>query len=291
MKTSIGKLALLALTAIATFGLVLSADTLEMRDGRVIRGKYMGGTQNNIRFEANGRTDLYPVTDVATLTIDARSHAAAGAPAADPAPRPDKPAGFSQRRPSAITVPPGTSTDPLPTTSLTVPAGTQITVRMIDGVDSDTARVGDRFHASLIEDLYADGALIAPKDTDVYGRLTQANQAGRIQGQSELRLELTDIMINNRLQPIQTGDYQVSGKSRGRDTAKKTAGGAALGAIIGAVAGGGKGAAIGAGVGGAAGAGTQVFTHGQKVKVPPETTLDFTLQQPFVARITAPAGE
>ncbi len=132
-----------------------------------------------------------------------------------------------------------------------------------------------------------DGTLVAPKDTDVYGRLTEAKEAGRIQGQSQLRLELTDIMLNNQLQRLQTGDYEVSGKSRGTDTVKKTAGGAAIGAVIGAIAGGGKGAAIGAGVGGGVGAGSQVFTRGQRVKVPPETVLDFTLQEPFLARAQA----
>jgi hypothetical protein len=47
------------------------------------------------------------------------------------------------------------------------------------------------------------------------------------------------------------------------------------------VAGGGKGAAIGAAVGGGAGTGVQVFTKGQQVKIPSETRLDFTLEQPF----------
>jgi hypothetical protein len=265
---------------------LVAADTLEMRDGRVIHGKYMGGTQNNIRFEVNGKTDLYPVADVATLTIDRADHPAAGAAAPQAAPPAEKSPGL-QRRPSALTVPPGTES--APRGSVTVPAGTRLVVRMIDGVDSDTAHVGDRFHASLVEDLVVDSTLVAPKDTDVYGRLTEAKQAGRIQGQSELRLELTDIMMHNQLQPIQTGDYQEVGQSRGKDTAKKTVGGAALGAVIGGIAGGGKGAAAGAGIGGAVGAGTQVFTHGQKVKVPPETVLDFTLQQPFVARLPSAA--
>jgi hypothetical protein len=55
-----------------------------------------------------------------------------------------------------------------------------------------------------------------------------------------------------------------------------------VGAIIGAVAGGGKGAAIGAGAGAGAGTVAQVATSGQKVKVPAETRLTFTLQNPIV---------
>jgi outer membrane lipoprotein SlyB len=79
--------------------------------------------------------------------------------------------------------------------------------------------------------------------------------------------------------PLVSGEYELSGKSRGASTAKRTVGGAAVGSIIGALAGGGKGAAIGAGVGGAAGAGSEIITRGDQVKVPSETLLEFTLEQ------------
>ena len=59
---------------------------------------------------------------------------------------------------------------------------------------------------------------------------------------------------------------------------------AALGAIIGVIAGGGKGAAIGAGSGAAVGTAAQVITSGQKVKVPSETRLSFTLQNPLTVK-------
>ena len=75
--------------------------------------------------------------------------------------------------------------------------------------------------------------------------------------------------------PLVTGEYQLTGKSKGASTAKRTVGGAALGAIIGGIASGGKGAAIGAGVG----AGSEIITRGGQVKVPSETLIDFTLQQ------------
>lgn len=54
-----------------------------------------------------------------------------------------------------------------------------------------------------------------------------------------------------------------------------------MGAVIGALAGGGRGAAIGAGSGAAAGTAAQVMTAGQKVKIPSETRLTFTLQNPL----------
>jgi hypothetical protein len=79
--------------------------------------------------------------------------------------------------------------------------------------------------------------------------------------------------------PLVTGEYELTGKSRGASTAKRTVGGAALGSLIGAIAGGGKGAAIGAGAGAGVGAGSEIITKGDQVSVPSETLLDFTLQQ------------
>jgi hypothetical protein len=79
--------------------------------------------------------------------------------------------------------------------------------------------------------------------------------------------------------PLVTGEYELSGKSRGASTAKRTVGGAALGSLIGALAGGGQGAAIGAGVVAGVGAGSETITRGDQVKVPSETLIDFTLQQ------------
>jgi outer membrane lipoprotein SlyB len=53
-----------------------------------------------------------------------------------------------------------------------------------------------------------------------------------------------------------------------------------LGTLLGAVIGGGKGAAIGAATGAGAGGVAQGVTKGQQVRIPPETKLDFSLDQP-----------
>jgi len=58
-----------------------------------------------------------------------------------------------------------------------------------------------------------------------------------------------------------------------------------LGAIIGAIAGGGKGAAIGTIAGAGAGGAVQVLTHGQQIRIPSETTLDFRLEAPLTVTL------
>jgi outer membrane lipoprotein SlyB len=78
----------------------------------------------------------------------------------------------------------------------------------------------------------------------------------------------------------------VAGKSRGSQSAERIGGGAVIGAVIGAIAGGGKGAAIGAGVGAGAGTAVQVMTHGDRLRIPSETLLEFKLEHD----VTAPLG-
>ena len=191
------------------------------------------------------------------------------------------------RAEAAPAVAPAGTAAPAPSeTSVRVPAGTRLVVRMIDSVNSKTNQVGDTFAASLEQPLDVNGTIVAQRGARVYGKLEEVKSAGKIKGQSELRLALTGIEINGSTHPITTGSYEVQGKSRGKNTAKKVGIGAAIGGAIGAIAGGGKGAAIGAGVGAGAGTAAQVLTHGQQINVPSETVLDFTIEQPVVLPVS-----
>ena len=242
-----------------------SADTLELKDGRVLKGRYLGGTQVVLRFEINGEVQTFNTSDIVALTFTGRSGPAA---VAAPAPAAIAPA----VAPNSF----NSNSDG----SVTIPAGQSLLVRMIDGVDSAKNHVGDVFHASLETDLNVGNSLVARKGTDVYGRLADAQKSGTFTGKSELQLELTRLVIDGKDYPVVSSDYTLQGKGQGASTAKKVGGVAAAGAIIGAIAGGGKGAAIGAAAGGATGAGVQVLTKGAQVKVPSETLLEFRLQQP-----------
>lgn len=189
---------------------------------------------------------------------------AASAPAAQPA---------MATTPAAI--PP-----PQPRT-VTVPSGAVITVRTIDSIDSSVNATGQVFKAALDAPIVVDDHVIIPKGADAYMKLENAKSAGKFAGKSELALALQSVVFQGKTYNVTTSDVKQSGSSRGKDSAVKIGGGAALGALIGGIAGGGKGAAIGAAVGGGAGTGVQVFTKGKQVKIPSETRLDFTLQQPF----------
>lgn len=152
---------------------------------------------------------------------------------------------------------------------------------MIDPVDSSVNQIGETFRATLDEPLVVDGETVVPRGADVTAKLVSKTEAGRIAGRSELNLVLMDITIQGRRYEITTSEVTQSGESRGKQSAERVGAGAVLGAVIGAIAGGGKGAAVGAAAGGGAGTAVQVMTHGQNVKIPAETRLDFTLAQPL----------
>ena len=258
------KLKIRCLSMLTLAASIAWADTLELKNGSVIKGKFLGGTETEITYQVGSTSQKFNIVDIISLKFDSESTVIAPAPQPQSS-LPDAPAAQAQ-----VAVKPRYAT---------IPAGTRISVRTIDAIDSTRGLVGDRFQASLAEPLTFEGNVLVEKDALVDGQLTESKESGTFSGRSQLSLELTGITVNAKIVPIVTGEYEVNGKSRGASTAKRTIGGAALGAIIGAAADGGKGAAIGAGVGAGAGAGSEIITKGDRVKVPSETLLDFTLEQ------------
>jgi hypothetical protein len=169
------------------------------------------------------------------------------------------------------------SAPPVPQ-KITIPPGTQISIRLTDEVDSEKAQVGDVFHGSISTPISIDDQTVVPTSADVEGRVVEVKSAGRFAGQSVLTLELTRLMMNGKSYNIQTDRWSKSGSGRGKSTAAKVGGGAAVGAVLGGIFGGGKGAAIGAAAGAGAGTGVSAANKGQQIDLKPETSLSFQLQ-------------
>lgn len=178
-----------------------------------------------------------------------------------------------QQQSAQMTPPP----PPPPPKKVTIPAGTQITVRLNDPLDSERNQVGDTFHGSLGSPIVVDDQTAIPEGADVTGRVADVKSAGRFAGNSVLTLELTNLSVNGRSYNIQTNQWSRAGKGEGKNTAVKAGGGAAIGALIGGLAGGGRGAAIGAATGGAAGTGVAASKKGEQIKLGPEAALNFQL--------------
>src|SRR5258708_25848242 len=75
---------LIAAWAALLFAGIGFADTLELKDGRVLQGRYLGGTQAILRFEVNGDVQTFPTHDIVALTFTRGG----GRRAAEPPPPP-----------------------------------------------------------------------------------------------------------------------------------------------------------------------------------------------------------
>jgi hypothetical protein len=171
---------------------------------------------------------------------------------------------------------------------LIIDQGTQLTVRLIDPIDSEKNQTGDTFHATLNAPLTSDGEEAVPAGVELVGHLIEVKSAGKFAGQSSVVMQLDSLTSGGKTYNIQTDQYKKQGSSRGKNTAEKVGAGAAIGGIIGAIAGGGKGAAIGAAAGAGVGGGVQAASKSQQIKLPSETVLNFTLQQPVTVLQAAP---
>jgi len=273
------KLVLTCLCALAA----ASADTLTLRSGRTVEGSYLGGSSRQVRMAVGEGIQSFDVSDVASIQFEGGQPAASAAPPAQA--QPPQPVPAPAATPAPAPASPEAPASPAPPAAPSyaareIPSGSNITIRMIDDVDSRNARPGQTFKASVDESVVVDGATVVPRGADVVTRLVEMKDPSKLSGGGQLTLDLVSIAVDGK--PVEVSTAQgvtTTGESRKGESAKVIGGTAALGAIIGAIAGGGKGAAIGGISGAGAGTAVQVLTQGTRVRVPSETRLTFTLQQ------------
>ena len=168
--------------------------------------------------------------------------------------------------------------------TVTIPAGTTLTVRLVQAVGSKISQPGQTFSATLANDLAINGKTIIPAGANATGTIVDAKPLGRFKGGALLQLQLTSINVNGSDRAIQTSSVSQTEKGKGKRTAIGAGGGAALGGIIGGLAGGGKGAVIGLLAGGGAGTAGAAFTGNKEIVLPAESALSFSLTQPVEVR-------
>jgi hypothetical protein len=274
-------------TLIAVFTLLAVpafSDTLVLKNGEKVSGFFEGGSARIIKFRSSdGVVKDYDILTVQQVQFGEDKSATSSSAAASTSAAASRAANSADPRllPSTERVTRPTATNAA-TTGWTVPTGSKIVIRMIDAVNSENSKVGDQFTAVLDEPVFQGGVEVIPRGADVRGRIANVNEAGRVAGSAQLGLELTQVVVNNIPYSVTTSEYQEVAEGRGSQTAKRAAAGAGIGAVIGAIAGGGKGAAIGAGIGGGGATAVQVMTKGDKLNIPSETKLEFTLRAPLV---------
>lgn len=199
-------------------------------------------------------------------------------PAGQPAQNAGQPAqGAGQPAPAApVPVAEQAPPPPPPPEPITIPAGTNVVVRMSTGLNSKSAQDGMTFTGVLANGIASKGKVVIKAGSGVTGVVSEAKSAGRFKGEAILAIQLTSVNINGVPHNVATDEYCVTQKGKGKRTAVMIGGGAGGGALIGGIAGGGKGAAIGALIGAGAGTAGAAFTGNKELTIPAESAVSFT---------------
>jgi hypothetical protein len=293
------------------------ADVITLKNGRIINGTFLGGSPRQVKIEVGDQIMTLEVSEVARIEFtgignsssapaydrsqptlrrtpsypsdsgeptlrraDTASSSSTPTPAYDDSDRPTLKRNTTILHPDDDNSVSSPSNAPAPARApVELSAGTSISVRMIDAVDSSQATVGQTFRATISDALTYNGMTLVPRGADAVVKLVEAHDSGKLAGKSEVTLSLWSVKVDGKVVEVNTQTIsKQSDSGKGAKTGTMAGGGAVAGAIIGAIAGGGKGAAVGAGAGAAAGTGVSAVTKGPTVKVPSETVLTFSLE-------------
>lgn len=180
----------------------------------------------------------------------------------------------------------------------TLPSDTVINVQMNSTLSSRTARVGDKFIATVTVPVYVNGQTVIPAGTIVEGRVTQVTPAKRMNRSGTIGIDFDDLVFPNGSRIGLIGsltssdpetrrhiddESRVSGQGNNRP-AVFIGGGGAIGAVLGGIAGGGKGAVLGGVAGAGAGVAGVLLAKGEEAQVPAGTPFGVQLKQSLVIR-------
>ncbi len=236
--------AALALVLTFLFGVPLMADTIELADGSIIEGDFVGSSNGIIMFNTGDGIEAYPEDQVTGVFFSSGVQTAAAQASA-----PQRP----------IT---------------TVPAGTRLVIRTVEDVDTRRHQAGHRFRGQLENAITVDGVTVAPRGTFVHGVISAASSGGNVAGSANLSMEFTDLLIDDDLYPIATTAMQAQSANEAGRTVRRTARASAVGALVDGKSGARTGMKVGAGV--------SVLTSGASINVPRGTLLETTLRTPLV---------
>ena len=169
--------------------------------------------------------------------------------------------------------------------SVSIPAGTNLNIRIDQRISVKDSRAGDTFTGEIVEPVLAgDNSMLLPKGTAVGGVVDVSHRRGHFKGSSTLELRLTSMTLNGTLYPLDTRDLDRSKKGKGKRSAAMIGGGTGLGMLVGGVATGGVGLLVGGLVGGGAGTAAAGLTGNRDIVIPAESIVNFKLADDLVVQ-------
>jgi hypothetical protein len=164
---------------------------------------------------------------------------------------------------------------------VSVPAGTLLQVRTVEPLDSAHLQPGQRFDATVANDIWQGNVLAIPRGAELQGVVVDAEQPqGKLGGKPHMELRLVSLNMGGQIYRLNTNVWSGVGANKAGYTAGNTVTGGLLGAIVGGIIGRGAGAAVGAGLGAMTGLGVSSATKGPQIYIPSEAVLNFHLAEP-----------
>ena len=196
------------------------ADVVELKNGTVVDGTYMGGTQSSVRFQVSGELKVFSKADILAITFTSLSTSPKATAAVVSAPVVSEPNRKS------------------------IPSGTVLLVKISEDITTQNKKSGAKFAAVLQNKLIVSGVEVAPAGATVYGQVLKSQKGGIGSRRALLEITLTQILVDGALKEIKTSVLTGEGEKGGLGLK-----GAAIGALADGNSGAEDGAKIGAGIG------------------------------------------
>ncbi len=185
--------------------------------------------------------------------------------------------------------------------TITLPAGTQVPLRLAQALSTRSAKVGDAVYAETAFPITQNDRIVIPAGTFVQGRISDLKRPGRAKGRAEVLMHFTTLIYRNGYTVMLPGGVEnmpgseqqkvkdkegtvQENSTKGKDAAtigKTAATGAGLGAVVDR---GVKGAGIGGGIGAGVGLAAVLLTRGPDLTLPAGTSVQMVLQRPLSIR-------
>jgi len=158
---------------------------------------------------------------------------------------------------------------------LSVPAGTELSIRLDQALSSQTAAVEDIVQAELLRAVRVNGEVAIPAGSEIRGIVRHSQAAQRLQRPGRLELDFDALYVENTRVDLRTSVVALQDENATRERTEKAGIGAVLGGVIGGLLKGRTGAVIGV----LAGGGAVVAQRGEDVELPEGTVLKVRLEK------------
>src|SRR5579872_4760038 len=118
--------------------------------------------------------------------------------------------------------------------AVTLPAGTQMRVRLAEALDTRRSRAGEIFTATLDAPVVVNEKTVVPRGTEFRGHVTASDESGRLKGRADLGVTLDSFELHGKSYKIETSSQSRVSKGHKKRNSLLVGGGAGLGAALGA---------------------------------------------------------